>query len=355
MVSQDLPPVPQSIGFRYSTAPLDLSSHEIRLVELQQNASSSVPTCVLRSYPVNGPHPPYVALSYAWGINVSYAGIELNGSPFPVAKNLWDFLVQMRSDERYAVYWIDAICIDQTNVDERNHQVQMMRQIYSNAASVSVWLGEDDPITNSNTAMNYLTTREPYRHLHSHLFWNQRQAKAVLALYNRPYWTRMWIVQEILLAKDIIIYCGPKIMSWQHVQNFFNDIVKLPAVWKQHYPITPVLKSPAANIVKAKTTWDGQQSLTSLLRLCRDQRSSDSRDKIYALHGLANDTEHLKIDYGISVEQLLVIVLEHTCAPLRASLDAKDARKGTKRVRRLLQHVLEVQISDEELQIEAGN
>jgi hypothetical protein len=308
MASQDLPSVLQSTEFRYSTAPLNPSSHEIRLVELQRDDGSSTPTCILRSYPVDGPHPPYIALSYAWGVNVRYADIGLNGSPFPVAKNLWDFLVQVRSDDRYAVYWIDAICIDQTNVHERNHQVQMMRQIYSNAESVSVWLGEDDPVTNSNTAMNYLTIREPYKHLHSHLFWNQRQAKAVLALCNRPYWTRMWIVQEILLAKDITIYCGPKAMSWQHFQNFFNDIVKLPAVWKQHFPITPVLKSPAANIVKAKTTWDGQQSLTSLLRLCRDQQSTDIRDKIYALHGLANDTVDLKIDYGISVEDLLVIV-----------------------------------------------
>jgi hypothetical protein len=54
----------------------------------------------------------YIALSYAWGINVRYANIELNGSPFPVAKNLWDFLFQMRSDNLYAVYWIDAICIN---------------------------------------------------------------------------------------------------------------------------------------------------------------------------------------------------------------------------------------------------
>jgi hypothetical protein len=123
-----------------------------------------------------------------------------------------------------------------------------------NAESVSLWLGEDDPVTNSNTAMNCLTTREPYEHLYSRLCWNQRQAKAVLPLCDRTCWTRMWIVQEILLAKDITIYCGPKIMSWQHFRNFFGDVVKLPAVWKQHFPITSVLKSPAANIVKAKTT-----------------------------------------------------------------------------------------------------
>jgi hypothetical protein len=101
----------------------------------------------------------------------------------------------------------------------------------------------------------------------------------------------MWIVQETLLAKDITIYCGPKIMSWKHFQNFFGVIVKLTAVWKQRFPITLVLKFSAANIVKAETIWNGQQSLTSLLRLYRDQQSTYIGNNIYALHGLANDTK----------------------------------------------------------------
>src|SRR4051794_634005 len=95
--------------FQYSTAPLELSNHEIRLVELQCNESSSEPTCTLRAYPVDGPHPPYPALSYAWGQKVQTHDILLNGCSFSVGRNLWHFLDQMRSSQRFGTYWIDAI------------------------------------------------------------------------------------------------------------------------------------------------------------------------------------------------------------------------------------------------------
>ena len=67
--------------------------------------------------------------------------IELNGMPIPVGHSLWTFLDEMRSQGRFRTYWIDAICIDQSNVQERNHQVQLMKVIYSQAESVSIWLG----------------------------------------------------------------------------------------------------------------------------------------------------------------------------------------------------------------------
>jgi hypothetical protein len=132
--SPDAPPA----KFPYSTVALDLSNPEIRLVELQRNDQSNKPTCILRSYPIDGPHPLSIALSYAWGENVRFADIDLNGQPFPVGQNLWHFLEEMRWSGRYNTYWIDAICINQGDIWERNHQVQMMQQIYSNADSVSV-------------------------------------------------------------------------------------------------------------------------------------------------------------------------------------------------------------------------
>lgn len=123
--------------FSYSLAPLELSRRKIRLVELRRNTLSDLPTCVLRSYLVDGPHPPYTALSYAWGSGIHYNDIILNGNSFAVGRNLWHFLDQMRSSDKYGTYWIDAISIDQSNVQERNHQVQMMEQIYNNANSSS--------------------------------------------------------------------------------------------------------------------------------------------------------------------------------------------------------------------------
>ena len=144
MASKDTLSGPSGKELPYSMAPLNLSKNEMRLVELRRNDESAIPTCILRSYPIDGPFPPYVALSYAWGEKLNYRGIDLNGVLFPLGRNVWTFLQDMRESGRYGTYWIDAISIDQNNVRERNHQVQMMRQIYSNAESVSIWLGEMD-------------------------------------------------------------------------------------------------------------------------------------------------------------------------------------------------------------------
>jgi hypothetical protein len=76
-----------------------------------------------------------------WGPSQRYGAIMLNGEAFPVGYSLWSFLRQMQIREQYGNYWMDAICSNQKSVLERNHQVQMMRLIYSNAHSVAVWLG----------------------------------------------------------------------------------------------------------------------------------------------------------------------------------------------------------------------
>jgi hypothetical protein len=145
----------------YSLAPISPCGREFRLIELSPSAESESIKCDLRSYSMNMNYPAYVALSYAWGRQERFDDIDLNGSRFPVGKNLWQFLHHMRLRDKHITLWIDAICINQSNVKERNHQVQMMRQIYSNAQSVSVWLGEAGDSRYSNVAMDYLAAQNP--------------------------------------------------------------------------------------------------------------------------------------------------------------------------------------------------
>jgi hypothetical protein len=128
----------------YATAPLSrhTGSHEFRLVELRPSALNGPFKYSLRTYTVDEHCPPYTALSYMWGPSQRYGAIMLNGEAFPVGYSLWSFLRQMRIREQYGNYWIDSICVNQKIVLERNHQVQMMQLIYSNAQSVAVWLGD---------------------------------------------------------------------------------------------------------------------------------------------------------------------------------------------------------------------
>jgi hypothetical protein len=137
----------------------------------------------------------------------------------------------MRLQGQFRVYWIDAICINQDSVLERNHQVQMMRQIYSNAESVSVWLGEADRELTSDIAMDFLATRsrivrdgEVWPKQQKSFPWSKHQAESILDLCRMDYWSRVWIVQEMFLAEQLTICCGAKKVSWQTWEYLHDDL-----------------------------------------------------------------------------------------------------------------------------------
>ncbi|CAN9170884.1 unnamed protein product [Alternaria alternata] len=337
----------------YSVAPLDPGGREFRLIELWPSTEAESIKCVLRSYSMDDHYPAYVALSYTWGRKERYDDISLNGIRFSVGKNLWQFLHHMRMRDERIILWIDAICINQSNVEERNHQVQMMRQIYSNAQSVSVWLGEADSWY-SNVAMDYLAAQKALadKNHKPGRFWNQRQAKGVLALCERDYWRRIWIVQEIMLAREATIYCGSKCVSWQKFEEFVNKLQALydKARGKRTLDVCSILDSPAIVIAKAKSEWDrNPQPLTRLLQLYRDHEATDIRDKIYALHGLAEDSLDIAVDYHKSIEDLHVEVLYYVCASRELSCGREWAARELVSFGKLIAGMLSIYCSEDEI------
>ena len=115
----------------YSTAHLDLSSKHIRLVEiLPADDEAAAISCRFHTEALEKPAP-YTALSYTWGDPSNMKEIVLDGEVFHVRDNLWQFLHEMRKQDRRDRFWIDAVCIDQTNVQERNHQVALMKDVYT--------------------------------------------------------------------------------------------------------------------------------------------------------------------------------------------------------------------------------
>jgi hypothetical protein len=302
----------------YAAAPISRhdSSHEFRLVELQPSTDSDHIKCQLRSYTLDESCPKYTALSYAWGSDVNPNIIDVNGVSFPVGRSLWSFLYQMRLNEQHGVYWIDAICIDQKSVLERNHQVQMMQEIYSEAQSVAVWLGEVDDSSSISLAMDFLATRTRFEPGSTDYgkFWTQQQSESILELCHRNYWKRMWIIQELLLAKEATIHWGPNQIEWNAFENLVWDLEKI-----RHQPASPencleVLQSPAAHIITMKFSSDPRaRRLKGLLQKYSDQEATNTLDKVYALIGLANDPTKLTVDYQILPEDLLVQLLHHVC------------------------------------------
>ncbi|KAF2809226.1 heterokaryon incompatibility, partial [Mytilinidion resinicola] len=86
--------------------------------------------------------PSFDALSYVWGPPTSSHHILLNDHSVPITKNLHTVLLRLRSDE-LRILWIDQLCIDQSNLEERSSQVRLMGKIYESAKEVVMWLGPD--------------------------------------------------------------------------------------------------------------------------------------------------------------------------------------------------------------------
>jgi hypothetical protein len=192
MASQHHKPTSTPTQLLYSTTPIARFSPDFRLLQLRCNEMLEKPNCTLRSYPIDGPHPTYIALSYTWGQDVRYDDIIVNGIYFPVGRNLWSFLNQMRFSNNFATFWIDAICIDQSQVFERNHQVQMMRKIYSQADSVSIWLGEEDSPGSSDSSDSAIETLSKWNTMLEvgkveDYVWSCAQKESVLNLFEQMY------------------------------------------------------------------------------------------------------------------------------------------------------------------------
>ncbi|KAL8377643.1 hypothetical protein RB595_008368 [Gaeumannomyces hyphopodioides] len=162
----------------------------------------------------------YEALSWSWGTREHRYQVLIRKDDERYEKMASPDLVWalrfLRHPNRDRVLWIDALCIDQGNVEEKNHQVQMMSQIYSYASSVCVWLGLDD----LSTRMAIKFIREEILKLEQFDDLcqdpaNSQKWRSLLLLMQKPWFFRRWVVQEIALAKQATIYCGPDQIDWK--------------------------------------------------------------------------------------------------------------------------------------------
>ncbi|KAF3766450.1 heterokaryon incompatibility, partial [Cryphonectria parasitica EP155] len=189
--------------------------------------SSATPIqCTLETFDI-GQCPPYVALSYTWGPPEVCETVIINGRPMQVRENLHAVLSVLRNKgntcfsedatrERNLVrqhFWIDAICINQQDLHERGHQVDLMAPIFSQAACVIAWLGPES--RDSALAINVIRTGNPRTvdevQVDQKVYVNEysrdrhRIRSALFSLLARPYWRRMWIVQEFTLPRNLLL------------------------------------------------------------------------------------------------------------------------------------------------------
>jgi hypothetical protein len=278
---------------------------------------------VLEPFSLDKPLPVYRSISYTW---VSGGGsppqkdfsIEVGMRPLPVLNTLQPFFQVLRSrnmllDGKW--WWIDSICIDQANLQERAHQVGHMEMIYRHAESVIAWVGEAS--SDSDLAIDFIKLLEKTSrrrlsvaelratlqqdHYRSH--W-----KALTNFLSRRWWSRIWSVQEFVLAPSLTFWCGMRNVSRVAVCRAISIADKCTSAG-----IKETLGFTYGNnrrrvwgLYKASKKPEVGPGL-SLLALaayfcCMD--ATDDRDRLYGVMALAADRSLLEVDYSLTTEEV---------------------------------------------------
>lgn len=178
---------------QYCYSPLLPGPDSIRLLRLMPREDDNAPTeCQLFNYSLKesgkGTHL-YEALSYVWGDSDHPCSISVDKHGLPVTTNLYAALSQLRDHSLERIIWVDAVCINQGNLEERSHQVQLMAKIYSKANRVIVWLGETADDSDRAVEEIRLAAGKQSTYFPTYEFFQQ----AILKLLRRSWFRRIWV------------------------------------------------------------------------------------------------------------------------------------------------------------------
>jgi len=259
----------------------------------------------------------YAALSYVWGDENMTSKIVVNGQEIQVTRNLEVALRALRGRPDFEAgykLWVDALCINQADHEERERQVGKMRNIYGNAWAVIAWLGEEE--NESDKAINLIEAlanagredrgqelearlrKEPY-------YLGNGSWIALHELMQRAYWTRLWIIQEIVLGSSgVVIRCGNSFIDWKlfctGIGVLFDhlwvvkDLLRERELSLRKSPTDPVWSTESLHFVhrdlrvlsRYEEEGGDRLSFGRLLDIANSACSSDIRDKVYGLVGI---------------------------------------------------------------------
>jgi hypothetical protein len=307
----------------YSYNALRNSKKDIRLLRRSQSLSGSVEYELVHVRLTKAKKMRYYALSYTWGDDTppAHSVRFTNGKLFPVKDNLHTILNHSSLFRGKSYLWIDAICINQKDNVEKGLQVAQMRNIYSFAEEVIAWVGEQDQDseltmdglkklvqyfpnvdavfenkTHPDCAAAYRHITKSFREmdpmLHPH--WD---LSCIGRFICRPWFERIWIVQEVVMGQKVQLWCGQQSIDWN---DFVYVILSL-----QRYNLPKLLMDTTTRLPSAGfhtctslATWrksrvagdSAFRSLGNLLLASGNFKSKYPRDKVYALLGISSSS-----------------------------------------------------------------
>jgi len=359
--------------------PLDADTREVRLLIVHPAADQAAElNCTLQTVSLLD-RPKFFALSYVWGSSPPAHPIILSDSSaitppnaaMLVTDNVNDALRELRGLRTNMAFWVDAVCINQSDPAEKNVQIPLMGQIYSQAAAVFAWLGKAN--TNMHLALDWASTFMPATASDTPKtpYWTDLAVKAqgsqeardrfdvstLMAclgqcdILRHPYWCRMWTFQEFELPpREPICAIGPRFFSATHFRETQRPLNELRERALQRLsdglvernrradeglsiddgrdPYRQAMRElleelagksrrlPGGLDVRAQRMsnrhQERAQTLQSLLLQTHGRRCKDARDRVYALYGLdpAAQAAHPP-DYRKTKEDVMLETIEY--------------------------------------------
>lgn len=281
----------------------------IRLLRLYKNEGSPGIRAELAVFDIADEECPlFTTVSYTWGEGYSDEYISLNGHDRSVLKSLMPLLRMLCSDENQDFhlaehwFWIDSICINQADLIERAAQVKLMTNIYRKAQRTLVWLAEGSEDTHQ--ALDFLYTLREKRHglrqavkkrikhvpddLQGHPGWASLER-----LLQRPWWRRVWTLQEFIIPERLRLYCGGKSISRS---EFRQGMAALELCGPLEQYIRVQVWMTAWNRRRIIDWYQHEHHrhripLVSLMAFCGDHGAKVDQDRVWAVHGLARQED----------------------------------------------------------------
>ncbi|KAH7333240.1 heterokaryon incompatibility protein-domain-containing protein [Rhexocercosporidium sp. MPI-PUGE-AT-0058] len=328
--------------------PLDYVANETRIITVRSSDNYDDPLVGLIGYNPMHNGVSFSCVSYMWGNEEATELIELSGQRFLIRKNLDTFLRTMRKPGGgYLRFWIDAVCIDQSNISERNRQLPRILSVYEDADVVACWVGEPDET--SDLALGLVSDLRPTHFSAGNILFERgwlevknredfpRRLAALYRFLLRPYFRRIWVAQELAAARRPYIICGKDfIVEWKRLDHatwrLLDILYSDKDLTERIYAADPSLKNVPHSelsfvrrlfylrhlrhgrtdeIEENSNTLLAQQNelwydipttapgILDIVTLCRDFQSTVPHDKVFALWNLATDTKGMEftMDY----------------------------------------------------------
>lgn len=287
--------------------------------------------------------PEYTAISYTWGSKELSHSLYLSDSsellvPATVAQLLEDLSPGVGNGSLHL--WIDFICINQSDNYEKDHQIPLMRQIYTNAAEVVCYLGRAE---DAKVAFDFLpvvynfflqssaaaragvdpTLLNAFKEANNPFTTNPTASAAFQRLLANRYWTRAWIIQEIISSKKVRLRYGDSFVDW----DVLGTVIEV--FWAYANGNELLLESigpdVAGDVILSMNCVDNLRTIKRLLDKgtpipiqdvvlysCHSN-ATEGRDKVLAILGLSDDADHpeLQPDHTLSIQEVYTRVTWH--------------------------------------------